>query len=95
MFKCKPVSPVYWGMKITADGGSSDGGTTTDVTLEDGREVAITWGEDWNIESHADADVAANDFVVWKALDGADAVHTPTYEFVPAEDLSTRFLIVG
>lgn len=93
MFKCRPVSPMYWGLKIATDGGGD--ATSTEVTLEDGRTVDIVWAGDWNIEGHADADVAADDFVVWKALDGADAVHTPTYEFVPAADLATRFLTVG
>jgi len=94
MFKCKPVSPEYWGLKITADGGGD--ATSTEVTCEDGRTATITWADQFIDTSAADADVAADDFVVWKCVDEyGNAIHDPDYQFVAAEDLTDLFGIVG
>jgi len=93
MFKCRPVSPMYWGLKIDTDGGGD--ATDTEVTLEDGRVIDIVWADQELDTDAADASVAADDYVVWEAMDGADAVHSPNYQFITKEAFATDFLVVG
>jgi len=93
MFKCKPVSPEYWGLKIDSD--DSGGSTSTEVTLEDGRTVDIVWADQFLDTDADDDDVAADDFVLWRCTDDhGNAVHTPEYQYVAAEDID-NFHIVG